>query len=74
MKTHGDKKFDVILMNPSYDKNLHLQFLEKTVKIEKNTINISPSDCFTNMNVQNKLAKELSNYIEIIGLTKNYNT
>lgn len=64
MKTHEDKKFDVILMNPPYDKNLHLKFLEKAVKIAKNTISISPSDCFTNMNVQNKLAKELSNYIE----------
>ena len=62
----GGKKFDVVLMNPPYDNNLHLKFLKKTIMIAENVINISPSDCFTNMNVQNKMAKELSNYIEDI--------
>ena len=26
-------KFDVVLMNPPYDRNLHLKFLEKTIEI-----------------------------------------
>ena len=36
------KKFDVVLMNPPYDKNLHLKFLRKCINIAKYSINISP--------------------------------
>lgn len=56
--------FDICLMNPPYDNNLHLKFVDKCLEVSEQVINISPNDCFTNMNVGNKLSKKLSNYIE----------
>lgn len=38
MKTN----FDICLMNPPYDKNLHLKFLRKIISNTKKIINISP--------------------------------
>lgn len=35
-------KFDVSIMNPPYDGNLHLEILEKVILIADKTINISP--------------------------------
>ena len=35
-------KFDVAIMNPPYDGNLHLEILEKAIPIADKTINISP--------------------------------
>ncbi len=42
LKENGGKKFDIVLMNPPYDKSLHLKFLEKTIKIADNVISIQP--------------------------------
>ena len=44
LKENGGKKFDIVLMNPPYDKSLHLKFLEKTIKIADNVISIQPID------------------------------
>lgn len=35
-------KFDICLMNPPYEKNMHLKFIRKILKIADNIINISP--------------------------------
>ena len=35
-------KFDVAIMNPPYDKNLHLKILEKVIPIADKVVNISP--------------------------------
>jgi hypothetical protein len=35
-------KFDVAIMNPPYDKNLHLKILEKVIPIANKVVNISP--------------------------------
>lgn len=35
-------KFDVAIMNPPYDGNLHLKILEKVIPIADNVVNISP--------------------------------
>ena len=35
-------KFDVCIMNPPYDRNLHLQILSKVIKHCDKTVNISP--------------------------------
>ena len=35
-------KFDFAIMNPPYDHNLHLKFLEKVIKVAGKTVNISP--------------------------------
>ena len=35
-------KFDVAIMNPPYDKNLHIKILEKVIPIADKVVNISP--------------------------------
>jgi hypothetical protein len=35
-------KFDVAIMNPPYDKNLHLKILEKVIPVANKVVNISP--------------------------------
>ena len=35
-------KFDVAIMNPPYDKNLHLKILEAVIPIAEKVVNISP--------------------------------
>ena len=42
------KKIDFIMMNPPYNKDLHLKFLEKTIEIADIVVNISPHDWLTN--------------------------
>lgn len=42
-KKTGIKKFDICLMNPPYDKTLHLKFLREVLKITDKVINISPA-------------------------------
>ena len=41
-KENKGKKFHICLMNPPYDRNLHLKFLRKTISNAKKIINISP--------------------------------
>lgn len=41
-KLMENKKFDICIMNPPYDKNLHLQILSKVIRHCNKTINISP--------------------------------
>ena len=41
-KLMENKKFDVCIMNPPYDRNLHLQILSKVIKHCDKTVNISP--------------------------------
>ena len=40
-------KFDVAIMNPPYDGNLHLKILGKVIPIANNVVNISPSNCYS---------------------------
>ena len=35
-------KFDVAIMNPPYDRNLHLKILEKVIPVAEKVVNISP--------------------------------
>ena len=42
LKENGGKKFDIVLMNPPYDRSMHLKFLEKVTKISNNIISIQP--------------------------------
>ena len=39
---NNGKKFDVILMNPPYDRSMHLKFLEKTIEIADNVVSVQP--------------------------------
>lgn len=38
----GMPKFDIVIMNPPYNKNLHLKILEEIIPIADKVINISP--------------------------------
>lgn len=42
LKKNGGERFSILIMNPPYDKSLHLKFLEKAIKISDKVINISP--------------------------------
>ena len=39
-------KFDVAIMNPPYDGNLHLKILEKVIPVADKVVNISPANQF----------------------------
>jgi len=52
LNMNSGKKFDVVLMNPPYDRNLHLKFLEKTIEVGENVISIQP-DVWLNKNKVN---------------------
>ena len=46
--------FDIVLMNPPYDRSLHLKFLEKTIKIANNVVSIQPTGWITDTYVNDK--------------------
>lgn len=54
LKENNNKRFDVILSNPPYDKSVHLKFLEKYCKIAKNIITIQPCGWLTDTYVNEK--------------------
>ena len=41
-KKVGKKKFDAVIMNPPYDRNLHLKILEAVIPHAEKVVNISP--------------------------------
>ncbi|MDT3368522.1 MAG: hypothetical protein LIR40_07755 [Bacteroidota bacterium] len=41
-KKVGKKKFDAVIMNPPYDRNLHLKILETVIPHAEKVVNISP--------------------------------
>ena len=68
---NNNKKIDFILMNPPYNRDLHLKFLEKTIEIADNVINISPHDWLTKKKKKTEKSKfrryfreKYSKYIE----------
>lgn len=46
--------FDICLMNPPYDKNLHLKFLEKAIQVCENVVSVQPSGWITDTYVNEK--------------------
>ena len=72
-KKTGVKKFDICLMNPPYDKNLHLKFLEKVINICNKVVSIQPTPwiqdpvAFTkHSSTYNKYKESIINHIEEI--------
>lgn len=65
LKENDGKKFDIVLMNPPYDRSLHLKFLEKTIKIADNVISIQPVRWLEEVNIQevSSQAKKYENTI-----------
>jgi len=59
LKENGNKRWDICLMNPPYSKNLHLKFLEHTIKLANNVISIQPITWLEDIGGQ---LKDKSNY------------
>ena len=59
---NSGKKFDVVLMNPPYDRNLHLKFLEKTIEISENVVSIQPVRWITDPNAKFNKSSALKKY------------
>lgn len=59
-------KFDVAIMNPPYDRNLHLKILEAVIPIAEETINISPIDAFVDINFENSVSKRIAPFVDNI--------
>jgi len=56
-------KFSCVLMNPPYMGKKHLYFLDKVLQFSDTVISLQPIDTFINMNVSNKISKNLMKYI-----------
>ena len=54
LEMNKGNKFDIILMNPPYDKSTHLKFLEKVIKIADNVVSVQPSGWLTDTYVNEK--------------------
>lgn len=68
-------RFDYAIMNPPYDRNLHLKFLEKVIKVAGKTVNISPVRWlqdplakYKKNSDYNKFENSISKYIERLDL------
>jgi hypothetical protein len=66
MKKTGKKRFDFAIMNPPYDKNLHLKILEKVIKVTEKTINISPVRWLQDPLAKYKKVSDIRKYKESI--------
>ena len=67
LKENNGKKFDIVLMNPPYSKNLHLKFMEKTFNlIDENgsLIYIGPDGWIINKYAFAEKSKLRNNYKE----------
>ena len=83
LKENNGKRFSVILMNPPYDKDLHLKFLEKTADIADNIVSVQPATFLVNLRKNGKakkykeLKEKINNHVksvEIENLNKTFNT
>lgn len=50
-------KFDVVIMNPPYDKNLHLKIIDKIIPVADIVVNISPSTWAAKHNINQPKGK-----------------
>ena len=79
LEMNNRKKFDIILMNPPYDKNLHLKFIRKVLNISGKVINISPIRWLTDPFAQDKRStlkqyEDVAKHIESVESLKNNKT
>ena len=70
--------FDVILINPPYDRSLHLDFLEKCIEISDNVVSIQPATFLINLRNNgkakryNKFKEKIDKHVKFINI-ENYN-
>ena len=63
----GIKKFDICLMNPPYDKNLHLKFLEKVINICDKVVSIQPCEFIARTHLKPTYKNQKEKYKDTIG-------
>ena len=54
LRENKGKKFNIILSNPPYDRNLHLKFLEKYIQLADKVISIQPCGWITDTYANDK--------------------
>ena len=60
-------KFDVILANPPYDKNLHIKFLEKFFDLSDEIVSVQPLSWLTNQKKNKIITKKINElYCELV--------
>lgn len=57
-KMNGGKKFDICLMNPPYDKALHLDFLDKAIDVSEKTVIVEPGQWLVQLKDNGKYTKK----------------
>ena len=57
-------KFSICLMNPPYDRDMHLKFIDKCINICEKLINISPGGFINNIGMYNTKTKLTQNIIK----------
>ncbi len=60
------KKFDCCIMNPPYDKNLHLKILEKVIPVADKVVNISPIRWLQDPLAKHKKSSDYKRYEDTI--------
>ena len=61
LKENGGKKFDVVLMNPPYEKKLHERFLLQTLDITNKLITVQPLTWLTNQKQNKEITQKIDN-------------
>ena len=65
LKLNGGKKFDIVLMNPPYARDLHIDFLQKAVDVCNKIVVIEPGQWLTQLKENGKYTKEESATIKL---------
>lgn len=75
LKENNNKRFDILLSNPPYARNLHMKFLEKYVDLADKIISIQPlswlQNIFSDQNKNSKINKIPLTDVEYVGNIKN---
>lgn len=66
MNSADMSKFDIILMNPPYDRDLHLKFLSKAIEVGEEVVSIQPIGWLTNPISKLRSTSQYSKYKESI--------
>ena len=66
-KKTGVKHFDICLMNPPYDRGLHLKFLEKAINICNKVVSIQPCEFISRTHLKPTYKNQKEKYKDTIG-------
>lgn len=66
LKENGGKKFDIVLMNPPFNRSLHLKFLKKVIELSDKIVSIQPIRWLEDPTVKDKKSSDYNKYNESI--------